>query len=355
MSCVRQRLRLFHQVRKPVLLVLGALSISCGSRKFALGEGRDCDEGTLNCICDNASGCEGSLLCREDLCVDPNASEQENSTATSSTSDPQLPSGHGPGSTTKPGDTTSAECTNDSDCAALDKPCYKASCEAGTCSTSPLPDQSACTDLEHCIPQGSCKQGSCQGKVARFLAEDFSAGKGQWRVTSQNDIPSNWQVGPAKASACDDAGRGEDPKEDHSPSGDNNLAGTSIGGCLKGRSNRTWDCLMSPEMDISKFKGKLEFSYWRHLHSPPKIVQGLDGVHYRVFAVFNGKTPAIVEEGYDAGIDDKSWQRSSHLIDVDDTSLTVSFCFKTGYGARDFAGWSVDDIRVRAQGCDSGL
>lgn len=109
-------------------------------------------------------------------------------------------------------------------------------------------------------------------------------------------------------------------------------------------------------MDLSNFKGKIELSYWRHLHSPSSVVEGFKGARYRVYAVFNGTTPVIVEKGYDTAINDQAWKRSAFLLDADadDTSLTVSFCLDTGFGARTFAGWSLDDIRVRAQGCDAG-
>lgn len=343
-------------MRTPILLVLGALSMSCGTRNFGLGEGRSCEVGTLNCVCPAAGSCESGLVCQNDFCVEPGADGQSTSTHSDDTTTQDLPgpTGHGPDSSTQPED-SSAGCKSDSDCAKLAKPCHQAVCEKGECSTSIMPDLSPCADNTQCIPKGTCQAGVCQGKAARFLTEDFSKGQGQWTVTSPSTQPSLWNVGVAKPSACDDALRGEDPKEDHSESSDNMLAGTVIGGCVKGRIERSWDCLLSPKMDISRFRGKLEFSFWRHLHTPPNIVQGLEGARYRVFAVFNGNNPVLVDEGYDAGINDSDWHRSSHILDVDDNTLSVSFCFETGYGARTFAGWSIDDIRVRAKGCDPEL
>lgn len=345
---------MFRQVRGPGLLVLGALSLSCGRGSFALGEGKDCIEGTLNCVCDSAKGCEAPLVCRGDLCVEGSPAKESTTTTGNSTDEdnPQDPTGHGPDSTSGT-QSTSSECSGDADCPKPTKPCAVAICKAGTCIQDPAPDNAPCGDS--CIPMGTCAQGSCQGQEARFLSEDFSNGQGKWKTTSPNLQLSLWKVGEAKVSECDDVGQGEDPREDHSEGSDNMLAGTKIGGCVEGRTTRDWDCLLSPLLDISNFKGKLEFSYWRHLHTPPNIVQGLKGAHYRVFAVFNEKTPVIVEEGYDAGINDSNWHRVSHLLDADDNTLTVSFCFETGYGARSFAGWSVDDVRVRAKGCDPEL
>lgn len=361
-SCIRLRVsvapkrpRLFHHLQGIGLLLLVALSWSCGPRNFAVGEGRDCEQGTLNCVCDSAKACQAPLICRADLCISADGSEPDTSTGTRTASDasnPTLPNSSDSEPTTTG---TTAQCQSDNDCTPLSEPCQRNSCQQGVCVQVAAPDQNPCTDNERCIPKGSCEQGLCQGTAARFMAEDFSKGAGKWAMTSPTDQATQWEIGPAKASECDEAGRGEDPEQDHSPSSDNMLAGTRIGGCSKERTIRKWDCLMSPKMDISSFQGKLEFSYWRHLHTPPTIVQGLKAAHYRVFAVFNGKTPVIVEEGYDAAVNDQAWQRSTHLLDANDTSLTVSFCFETGYGAKDFAGWSVDDIRVRAQGCDAGL
>lgn len=342
---------MFHQVRGPGLLVLGALSIGCGPRSFALGEGKDCHAGRLNCVCDSADACQSPLVCRGDLCVEP-GSGQDTANLEDLTTETKA---QDPATKDAPTDASSAECKKDSDCPTTDNPCVAATCQEGTCQKSTLPDNSECTDIARCIPTGRCAQGLCQGQDARFLSEDFSKGQGKWTTTSPSDQTSLWQVGVAKTSECDHVGQGEDPSEDHSPGADNMLAGTKIGGCVKGRVIRKWDCLQSPTLDISAFKGKLELSYWRQLHTPPDIVQGLPGAHYRIFAVFNKKTPVIVEEGYDAGINDSSWQRTSHILDADDSSLTVSFCFETGYGARTFAGWSLDDIRVRPQGCDPEL
>lgn len=345
---------MFHQLRGPSLLVLGALSISCGPRKFGLGEGRDCAKGTLNCVCDTADRCDAPLSCKGDLCIAPESTKTDTLTNPNSNSSGSA-SGSGSQSSQSSGIDTSPECASDVECPKPEKPCYQAVCQQGSCFSHMMPDQSPCADPKRCIAQGSCQQGLCQGQEARFLAETFAQGQGKWRMDSPGDQRSIWAVGSAKASDCDDALEGEDPSEDHSEGEDNKLAGTQIGGCIKARSPRKWDCLVSPKMDISSFNGKLEFSYWRHLHSPPFKVQGQKGARYRVFAVFNGKTPVIVEEGYDAGINDKSWKRISHTLDADDSSMIVSFCFETGYGARSFAGWSLDDIRVRMQGCDEGL
>lgn len=341
---------MLHQLRGPSLLLLGALSISCGPKNFGLGESRDCEKGTINCVCDVGNHCIAPLQCQGDLCVPANGGTPGLSTHTSESTRTDDSS-----SSSSQNNETSAECNNDVECPAPDKPCYAATCQNGACFSEMLPDLSPCTDPGQCIAQGSCEQGVCKGKEARFLTEDFSQGKGKWRMESPIDQASIWNIGPAKASDCEDVGQGEDPANDHSPSEDNMIAGTKIGGCIQAKSSRKWDCLVSPKLDISTFKGKIEFSYWRHLHSPPDIVQGLKGAHYRVFAVFNGKTPVIVEEGYDHGINDTKWYRTSHLLDADDSSLTISFCFETGQGARYFAGWSLDDIRVRMQGCDAGL
>lgn len=370
----RRPLASARPLRRWTLALAGSSLVSlflggCSLKQFKMGQSKDCRQGTLNCVCSENGNCDAPYRCERDRCVeaeknedpgfpDPNESELDKGDK------PKEKKKQDPGSTEKKEEptTTSEEdttqdlgCKSHADCKDLNAACQKGECHNKACVTVPKPNRTRCSDPKACIPKGRCQNGTCRGKSTRFLEESFAQGMNDWSTDSQQEVPSAWEVKPANASACDESGVGEDPGTDHSDGPDNQLAGTRVGGCLEGNTGRGWDCIVSPKIDISGFKGKLELSYWRHLHSPPASFGERRGAQHRVYAVFNGKKPRILEDGFDEEQDDRDWMRHSHTFEARGKSLSVSFCYRTGLSPKTFAGWSVDDVRLRAKGCDSDL
>lgn len=265
------------------------------------------------------------------------------------------PSQESPGETTSSGNGGGAGCKDNKECTDFNGPCAQGQCRDHLCVAVPLPDQSPCADAASCISSGQCNSGECKGSSSRLFVEHFDKSPTQWKTETKDGAPSSWEVTMAKASQCDKSQRGEDPAQDHSPGALNKIAGTKVGGCLPSGVSRDWDCILSPKIDISKFNGDLEFSYWRHLHSPPYSIEGRRGAQHKVYAIIDGVSPITLKQGYNDGINDKSWTRQSHVFSASGRSLEVSICVRTGFSVESFAGWNLDDVRVRGVGCDPGI
>lgn len=342
------------------LLLQSMLTLACGSKQFAMGDEKNCQEGQAGCVCTSQGSCAQGLVCERDLCVakaDPSlAPDEDPSVSKPSPSESSSQATTSSASTSSTQDTTTDQepppCQSDKDCENLDGPCVVGRCRSSACTPEARADQSPCEDSSACIPEGTCQNGSCQGKSTRFLYEDFASGMGTWTTDLRGGGASAWQAKKAQASDCDASQQGEDPEKDHSEGSNNMLAGTQIGACIAGGQARDWDCILSPKMDVSDFRGSIELSYWRHLHAPPNRINNRRGAELRVYAILDGKNPIVLEEGYKSGMNDQAWVRKSHKLEVDAKSLTVSFCVRYGYSAKAFAGWSLDDVRVRAVGCD---
>lgn len=347
---------------------------ACASNEgFAIGDDSRCRAGSKGCSCTAQQGCDPPLTCQDRVCI---ASQGSTSTspkeptpteATPSPNESSIPneddskSKENSSSDEESSENPALRCESDSDCASLDAPCSKGRCVALRCESQKIDDHTPCDDDSLCTANDECLDGRCSGEDRRLLFENFSKGKGEWSTDSPSDRETLWEFGEAKSSDClslasrDESPIGEDPDSDHSEGSDNKIAGTRIGGCVIPQQNYEWDCLLSPKMNISKHSDAIEISYWRHLHTPPRRIEGRRGVEHRVYAIVDSKDPVILEEGYKESTDDDRWLRRSHTLTAKGRTLRFSVCLRSGKSAGAFAGWSIDDIRIRPKGCEPDL
>lgn len=250
------------------------------------------------------------------------------------------------------------ECNQDSHCdRALE--CVVDTCQRNRCIARPRREGSSCNDQDPCTAKDQCdSNGRCSGQSTLLLEESFDSGADRWRFifnSKPNYQKSSWRIGPAKASSCADHGAGdnfgEDPAQDHTQNGLNGVAGVAIGSCQEKSSDSTWDCLWTKDMQVKFFDEKVVVSYWRHLHTPPERGFG-EGVSNRVHYRINGESETHeLVAGFTDGINDDKWIHRFHLIPKRSRSIAFGFCYRKGGSQSSFAGWSIDDVRVRQAGC----
>lgn len=257
----------------------------------------------------------------------------------------------------------SADCVSDADCT-KSLVCKTSSCVNGKCQAqSNRPDGSSCDDKDPCTAIDQCKSGTCRGVNTLLLEEDFKDGGPGWTMEAQ-DGPSQWEIGRAKASDCggddddDDEGFGEDPAQDHSPGTDNMLAGVVIGGCYDRNARRTRDCLWSPFVNPEFFEQNVVLSFWRHLHSPS--ASGRKGHRRGVsnslwYRTRDGREVELTK-GFAEAVNDRNWtfvkyELEGESYDFEEISMGICFERRSRRRVPPFAGWSVDDVRIRQAGC----
>lgn len=379
--CPQVRAALAPRPLSPRLIASWAVTLLCltgcaSKRGFALGDGSQCRYGSEGCHCQEDQKCDRPLLCQEGRCVAPldfapaspdDSTPTDASPSSGNSSDSSIPneeeskSKEDSSSEEESSDDPALLCESDSDCASLDAPCSKGRCVASRCENQKVDDHSPCDDNSLCTANDKCLDGQCVGEERRLLFEDFSKGKGEWSTDSPSGRATVWEFGPAKASDClalvsrEESQLGEDPDNDHSEGNDNQIAGTRIGGCVLPQQNYEWDCLLSPKVNITKHRETIEISYWRHLHSPRQSIRGRRGVEHRVYAIVDSKNAVVLDEGYKESVDDDVWVRRSHTLKAQGRTLRFSVCLRSGKSAEAFAGWNIDDIRIRPKGCEPEL
>lgn len=360
--------------------VSGVLVSGCNVRSFALGEGsaEECDRGERGCFCRVASApCEPSLICIDDRCVDPVAdgpqpdkrdsvnestggSEKPSNTDIDSTRERDKDSSaQGPSSEPEPG----KSCQHDDECDD-GNPCTADTCLSAFCRNIAL-SKIPCDDGYPCTASDQCMNGACVGRDTRVLHESFSLGVASgWRgergfmddYFTPDLSASSWEIGPAVASDCGGASRfnsGEDPALDFSQGDDNILAGVVIGGCHEQRGDwDAWDCLFSPPMDLSFFDTEPRVSYYRHLHSPGiRVRRRQRGVEHRVVLRRADESIEEILTGFEKRINDSDWVLQSRRFKSQTQLVSLGFCFRRGPDLPDFAGLSLDEIKIGQVGC----
>lgn len=226
------------------------------------------------------------------------------------------------------------------DCSEFDGPCTVGECDpdSGSCGLFDKTEGSPCDDGDGCTFNESCMQGNClapAGEGAIFYA-DFSTAAG-WT------LPAPWEIGPAKTSPSGTGGA--DPGTDHSPTDDNGVAGTVIGG-LESMGVHGPLCLTSPSFDSTDNNGTLWLSFWRHLHSPASaaVVNRIE--------IWNGIAWKLVESGYPAVVNDNAWGFQKYNVTGNAAKdFRVRICVERKQGAPNYAGWSLDDLVVASSAC----
>ncbi|PCC71316.1 hypothetical protein SAMN02745121_00856 [Nannocystis exedens] len=230
------------------------------------------------------------------------------------------------------------------ECGGFDGPCQQGFCNpnSGNCAIEFMNDGEPCEDGLTCTSGDFCAQGQCVGKPGPVWLTDFND-PGGWVF----DPP--WMIGPAIASAC--AANGfEDPPEDHSPDGENTLAGAEIGGCLPSEPLPDGACLTSPPIDALQLPAPVVLLYWSQLSAAPLPLRKPSSARVEVWS---GKAWNSVFESKNEPFDEPEW--TPHLIDITpflNSALMVRFCHHHPEpGLPPVAGWSVDDVYIGPPEC----
>lgn len=246
-------------------------------------------------------------------------------------------------------------CQRDRDCQDANQ-CTIDLCVNRSCKHRPRPDGTKCNDTNLCTAQDRCLAGHCEGKDTQVIIETFSNLNALAFRMEQAPPKKLWEVGKAKASSCSNViGLGEDPKFDHTRDGANGVLGVVIGGCSDVPGNAPMDCVWTKYVDVSHFERDLHFSFWRYLNTP-----GFKGPHgslkvrnYQYYRLEGDATLYKLKSGWNNKVKDLRWTYDQALIPLNKLGKRVSIgiCYKRISGKGSFAGWSVDDVRVRQKGC----
>ena len=166
------------------------------------------------------------------------------------------------------------------------------------------------------------------------LFDDFGAEGLGW-------VPgTTWAIGATAPSAGQTYG-GPDPTVDHSPGGDNRVAGVMLGG-VTSPGQHDWYWLTSPTRDTTTF-GSTYLRYWRWLNSDylPYMgnrVEVWDGAAWQV----------LWETGGSPGVQDSAWTLLVHdLTPYANASLQVRFGYMIGAdGVYPVSSWNIDDVAI---------
>lgn len=246
------------------------------------------------------------------------------------------------------------ECETDPDCDRIDS-CSTGTCSENRCKLRPKKKGSRCDDKDPCTAKDRCDaKGKCVGKSTLVLDEPFDNKQNGWKrmyANREGDAKCLWEIGTAKASNCGGV-YGEDPGLDHTRNGHNGVAGVVIGGCQSRQGQKgTWDCIWSKGLKFNDFEAPAVFSFWSHLHSPASKKK--HGVSARVVYMDKSSRYARdLETGFSSDINDGDWNHRIYELPADVRSpVSVGICYQKLPGAPTFAGWSIDDVKVRQRGC----
>lgn len=216
-------------------------------------------------------------------------------------------------------------------CDGLDNDCNGAADDLDfqSCGASvPNPNGSiACEGMQAC----SGMQLMCFPK--NVFLHDFSVADADWEIGGQ------WAIGPAMTGELPDEGN-PDPNTDHTPSGDNGVAGVVIGGCPEGLLELSY--LTSKVLDVSG-SNTLYLSYWRHLNT-----SGNASYAHTVEVSENGGTWTTIWSSGPGGTFDSDWVLVAHdLSAYAGGTLRIRFGFKAiNLGAPTVSSWNIDDLAV---------
>ena len=223
------------------------------------------------------------------------------------------------------------------DCSYLTTGCQVGVCNQvnGSCQVQLSPNGTPCDDAFACSTNGTCTAGACvPDNLVPFWSEDFANNGAGWT------LGTNWQIGPAMSSNCTTGN--QDPGTDHTPTGDNGVAGVVIGGCAP-QVVHDFYCITSPVIDTSVVDGPVLLEFWRQLISDytPFMQNRLD--------VYDGAAWVnIWASGGSPMINDPNWTRIIHeLSNFKHPTFQMRFCYNIGStGVFNVASWNLDDVAL---------
>lgn len=238
-----------------------------------------------------------------------------------------------------PGNDGSA-CDDGNVCTA-DTTCAGGVCGAGT----PANEGGACV-AGACTSGAVCAAGVCGGGQGPtvYFQEDFNGNSQGWLLGPE------WQIGPAIPSSGGVSG--SDPAVDHTPSGDNGIAGVVLGG-YESSALHPYHYLESRAFDTHAAAGPVILGYYRWLNSDHEPYMG-----NRV-EVYNGSQWIVLwKSGPFPGIQDSppagpGWTYLSHdVTSYKSAGMKVRFGFSVEQiGAIPAGSWNLDDVLVASAAC----
>ena len=238
---------------------------------------------------------------------------------------------------------TGGGCTSNPQCNDNDA-CTNDVCSAGSCVHTKVDpnDNDACT-IDLCDPTTGV---SHVGEKVLF-EEDFSDNSAGWALGTE------WEIKPASASNGAPMGA-NDPASDHSPSSDNGVAGTVIGG-FPSKTVHGFYYLESPAIDTTKATpgSYVELRFWRWLNSDynPYMrsrIEVWDGTQWVVLWSTQSQSPP--QFLIDAPPRGMGWYPMSFDVSAyKNAQFKLRFGFDVG-NAQVFSvgGWTVDDLSIVA-------
>ena len=241
-------------------------------------------------------------------------------------------------------------------CGACDSPCNTGEqCIAGNCIT--IVDCNGATncagecintqiDSNHCGLCGNpcgdaayCSGGVCVPTFGgcTIVGDNFANGLAGWTMDAE------WAIGPAVASSGTACG-GSDPAYDHTPTGDNGIAGVVLGGDAM-QSNHGYYYLTSPATDTT-FEPTVLFRYWRWLVSD--VSPNMDNI----VEVYDGSAWQTIYQG--GVVADSAWtQQTFDVTAHQNSAMQIRFGFQVGNaGVLACPSWNIDDMELLTTNCN---
>jgi hypothetical protein len=193
---------------------------------------------------------------------------------------------------------------------------------------------------------GNALDENCDGAVGPqavtvYFNETFADNSAGWT------LGNSWAIGPTVMSAPTGSCGLGDPALDQSPTADNGVAGTVLGGNISQAVAGPF-YLTSPVVDTSAVP-TLYLEYWRWLHSdyPNYMIDTVE--------VYDGSSwVGVWQNPSGQVVNDVAWTKMSHEITAyKNAQMQVRFSIRVGSGGAYLcAGWNVDDVQLVDAQCN---
>lgn len=211
----------------------------------------------------------------------------------------------------------------------------------GSCNPVPANEGGACEDGNSCTAGETCTMGVCGGgsmvPQTTYFSEDFADNSAGWTLGME------WQIGPAMSSTGHTSSCGNgDPAMDHTPTGDNGVAGAVIGGNVS-TTIHPYYYLTSPVIDTSGVTGSMWLSFYRWLNSDYTNFMN------NTVEVYDGSTWNLLwESGPPPNVTDAMWSQQAYDISAYKSNvMQIRFGYEVGSsGVYTCSGWNLDDVAI---------